>query len=127
MFFHNLIQISIAIFLVISIPISLIPQSFSSNRVIVNHVLQNIQVSDALLPRLVYHYSKFYEYLDIFLVILQGKSNMIGLHFAFHHLTTPWYTTMRVARHFRGWQVFAWLNAFHHALSRPNDPAWGRR
>src|ERR1700760_3165157 len=76
MYFHNLIQISIAIFLLISITISQFPQSIFSERSIMNDALQNIQGSDALLPRLAYHYSKFYEYLDIFLVILQGKSNM---------------------------------------------------
>ena len=35
--------------------------------------------------RQLYHFSKFYEYLDIILVLASGGS--VGLHFAFHHLT----------------------------------------
>lgn len=35
--------------------------------------------------RQLYHFSKFYEYLDIIFVLANGGS--IGLHFAFHHLT----------------------------------------
>jgi hypothetical protein len=35
--------------------------------------------------RQLYHFSKFYEYVDIILVLANGGS--IGLHFAFHHLT----------------------------------------
>lgn len=35
--------------------------------------------------RWLYHFSKFYEYLDIIFVLASGGS--VGLHFAFHHLT----------------------------------------
>ena len=35
--------------------------------------------------RQLYHFSKFYEYLDIIFVLASGGS--VGLHFAFHHLT----------------------------------------
>jgi hypothetical protein len=37
------------------------------------------------IQRQLYHFSKLYEYLDIFLVLANGGS--VGLHFAFHHLT----------------------------------------
>jgi GNS1/SUR4 family len=68
-------------------------------------------------PRHLYHYSKFYEYLDVLLLILQGAGDRLGLHFAFHHLTTPWYTALRVLRDYGGWGLFAGLNAAHHLLS----------
>ena len=35
--------------------------------------------------RWLYHFSKFYEYLDIIFVLASGGT--VGLHFAFHHLT----------------------------------------
>lgn len=37
------------------------------------------------IQRQLYHFSKLYEYLDLFLVLATGGS--VGLHFAFHHLT----------------------------------------
>ncbi|KAK9242301.1 hypothetical protein V1506DRAFT_547951 [Lipomyces tetrasporus] len=64
--------------------------------------------------RYAYHLSKFYEYLDIFLVLANG--GQVGLHFAFHHLTTPILTYVRVLQHYEGWEIFAALNALHHAL-----------
>lgn len=67
--------------------------------------------------RYAYHTSKFYEYIDIINVLASGGS--INLHFAFHHLTTPYFTLFRVVPEFpvsRGWQLFAALNAFHHTL-----------
>lgn len=64
--------------------------------------------------RYLYHYSKFYEYIDILLV--RGTGGSIDLHFGFHHLTTPYLTHFRVRQHSQGWQVFASLNALHHAF-----------
>ncbi|KAF8987987.1 hypothetical protein BDQ17DRAFT_1547958 [Cyathus striatus] len=64
--------------------------------------------------RLIFHLSKFYEYLDIVLVLWSGGS--IGLHFGFHHLTTPYLTYARTVYKPDGWQVFAVFNAFHHAI-----------
>lgn len=64
--------------------------------------------------RYLYHYSKFYEYIDILLVRSVGGS--IDLHFGFHHLTTPYLTYFRVLQHSQGWHVFASLNALHHAF-----------
>lgn len=69
------------------------------------------------ISRYAYHISKFYEYVDIINVLASGGS--INLHFAFHHLTTPYFTLFRVVPEppaSRGWQLFAALNAFHHAL-----------
>jgi hypothetical protein len=116
MYIHNRIQLTIALFLLITTTIALLP-SPPVDWPMLNATSQEIQASDAALPRLVFHYSKFYEYLDMWLVILQGKANVISLHFMLHHLTTPWYTTLRVIRDYEGWEVFAWLNAFHHAFS----------
>ncbi|KAK9319837.1 ELO family [Lipomyces orientalis] len=64
--------------------------------------------------RCAYHLSKFYEYLDIFLVLANG--GQVALHFTFHHLTTPILTYVRVLQHHEGWEIFAALNALHHAL-----------
>lgn len=64
--------------------------------------------------RYFYHLSKFYEYIDIFLVLANG--GQIGLHFGFHHLTTPYLTYLRVLNDHRGWELFAGLNALHHVL-----------
>lgn len=64
--------------------------------------------------RQIYHLSKFYEYIDILLVRASGAP--IGLHFGFHHLTTPYLTLIRVVRHSVGWQTGAILNAIHHTL-----------
>jgi hypothetical protein len=78
-------------------------------------ILDIIRADNAFLARLVYHYSKIYEYWDIFLVVRQG--NEVGVHFFFHHFTTPWFTMARVINSSEGWQLFAGLNAFHHTLS----------
>jgi len=64
--------------------------------------------------RQLYHYSKFYEYIDILAVLASGGA--IDLHFGFHHLTTPYFTFFRVLQHSDGWQVFGAANAFHHML-----------
>ncbi|KAF8989412.1 hypothetical protein BDQ17DRAFT_1373222 [Cyathus striatus] len=64
--------------------------------------------------RLIFYLSNFYEYLDIVLVLWSGGS--IGLHFWFHHLTTPYLTYARTICKPDGWQVFAIFNAFHHAI-----------
>jgi hypothetical protein len=59
----------------------------------------------------IYHLSKFYEYVDIFNLVADGK--VIGPHMAFHHLTTPFLTHFRVLNA-SDWQLFAFLNCFHH-------------
>jgi hypothetical protein len=68
--------------------------------------------------RYIYHLSKFYEFLDILLVCAAGSP--INLHFAFHHLTTPYLTFVRFlpgpSNHNDGWRVFAAANTFHHVL-----------
>jgi hypothetical protein len=67
--------------------------------------------------RRAYHYSKFYEYLDILSVCAAG--GQINLHFGFHHLTTSYLTFFRVVNENepgRGWVVFAASNTFHHVL-----------
>lgn len=70
--------------------------------------------SHDIIARRIYHFSKFYEYIDILNVRASGGS--IDLHFGFHHLTTPYLTFFRVLHHSEGWRVFAALNAFHHFL-----------
>jgi hypothetical protein len=74
--------------------------------------------------RTLYHYSKFYEYLDLLLVRASG--GFIGLHFGIHHLTTPYLTFFRVVQNSVGWtwQPFAALNAFHHALMYAYFGGW---
>lgn len=62
----------------------------------------------------IYHYSKFYEYIDILGV--RSSGGMIDLHFAVHHLTTPYFTYFRVLQHSDGWQIVASLNALHHVF-----------
>ncbi|KAK9345906.1 hypothetical protein V1522DRAFT_405707 [Lipomyces starkeyi] len=64
--------------------------------------------------RYAYHLSKFYEYIDILLVLANG--GQVALHFGFHHLTTPVLTYVRVLKHHQGWELFATLNALHHVL-----------
>ncbi|KAK9433327.1 hypothetical protein V1505DRAFT_362358 [Lipomyces doorenjongii] len=64
--------------------------------------------------RYAYHLSKFYEYIDILLVLANG--GQVALHFGFHHLTTPVLTYVRVLKHHKGWELFATLNALHHVL-----------
>ncbi|KAK9371803.1 uncharacterized protein V1513DRAFT_454445 [Lipomyces chichibuensis] len=64
--------------------------------------------------RYAYHLSKFYEYIDILLVLANG--GQVALHFGFHHLTTPVLTYVRVLKHHEGWELFATLNALHHVL-----------
>lgn len=66
------------------------------------------------LAQQLYHASKFYEYVDIFNVTASGGA--IDLHFGFHHLTTPYFTFIRVVHNSRGWKPFAALNAAHHTL-----------
>ncbi|KAI7765620.1 hypothetical protein LZL87_014178 [Fusarium oxysporum] len=64
--------------------------------------------------RSIFHFSKFYEYIDVFGVCAAGIN--IDLHFGFHHLTTPYLTLVRVLWYSEGWKVVAGLNAFHHFL-----------
>jgi len=77
--------------------------------------------------RVLYHVSKFYEYIDI--VTVRAGGSDIDLHFGFHHLTTPYLTYFRVlnsdygqsgrrisGQGDDGWWIFAALNTAHHAL-----------
>ncbi len=64
--------------------------------------------------RTLYHASKFWEYLDVMGVVAGGGA--VGLHFAVHHLTTPYLTFARVVQHAEGWRAFAALNTLHHTL-----------
>ncbi|KAJ2981960.1 hypothetical protein NUW58_g6552 [Xylaria curta] len=64
--------------------------------------------------RILYHYSKFWEYIDVLTVRASG--GVIDLHFGFHHLTTPYLTFFRVLPNIKGWRVFAALNTAHHAF-----------
>ncbi|KIX07862.1 uncharacterized protein Z518_02516 [Rhinocladiella mackenziei CBS 650.93] len=59
----------------------------------------------------IYHLSKFYEYIDVFNLVASGIT--VGPHMAFHHLTTPFLTYFRVLNA-SDWQLFAFLNCFHH-------------
>jgi GNS1/SUR4 family len=105
---HNSVQVLLSLTILSLILATAVPIPWAS-------ILEIARADDASLARLVYHYSKFYEYVDIFLMAAQGKP--VGLHFFFHHLTTPWFTVARVVNSWEGWQLFAGLNAFHHALS----------
>jgi hypothetical protein len=49
------------------------------------------------IQRHLYHFSKLYEYLDIFFVLANGGS--VGLHFAFHHLTVSSGALQRIRCH----------------------------
>lgn len=69
---------------------------------------------DGMVARRLYHISKFWEYVDILGVCAAGGS--IDLHFAFYHLTAPWYTFFRVLQHPEGWWIFAAANTAHHVL-----------
>lgn len=73
-----------------------------------------ILYSDSYFTKRLYHYSKFYEYLDILAVRASGGT--IGLHFAVHHLTTPYMTYFRVLQHSEKWEIVASLNALHHVF-----------
>jgi hypothetical protein len=69
------------------------------------------------LARYTFHLSKTYEYVDILLVLACGGS--INLHFAIHHLTTPYLTLFRVLPEqpvSQGSQLFVGLNALHPIL-----------
>jgi len=61
----------------------------------------------------IYHLSKFYEYIDVF--NLSAAGSPISPHMAFHHITTPFLTYFRVLNA-SDWQLFAFLNCFHHFL-----------
>lgn len=106
---HNRLQVLLSLTILFLILATAVPISSTSS-------LEMVRADDASVARLLYHYSKFYEYWDVFLVAAQGKP--VGLHFFFHHLTTPWFTVARVVNSWEGWRLFAGLNAFHHALSR---------
>ncbi|PKS12305.1 hypothetical protein jhhlp_001605 [Lomentospora prolificans] len=64
--------------------------------------------------RYIYHYSKFYEYVDILNVRASGGA--IDLHFGFHHLTTSYFTWIRTIHNYAGWKAFAIANTFHHTI-----------
>lgn len=64
---------------------------------------------------LIYHYSKIYEYIDVFLLLAQGK--VVGEHVAFHHLSAPYLTYFRVLNcSGEDWRVFALANTVHHTV-----------
>ncbi|KAB5566329.1 hypothetical protein GE09DRAFT_1106339 [Coniochaeta sp. 2T2.1] len=110
---HNTLQI---VFSLVLLVIIILPPIISSP---VPHSLD-------LIARCAYHYSKTYEYLDILLVVLSSPSSSpIALHFAFHHLTTPWLTLVRVLHISDGWRVGAGLNAMHHAGMYAHFAGWG--
>lgn len=73
-----------------------------------------ISASHDEIARRLYHASKFYEYLDVLGVRAGGGT--IDLHFAFHHLTMPYLSYVRVVLHSDGWWVLAILNTLHHGL-----------
>jgi hypothetical protein len=66
------------------------------------------------LARRIYHLTKSYEYLDILTVCASGSP--IALHFAVHHLTTPWLTLCRVLSNSDRWKLGAALNVAHHVI-----------
>ncbi|CAI4213942.1 unnamed protein product [Parascedosporium putredinis] len=72
--------------------------------------------------RYAYHYSKFYEYVDILNVRASGGA--IDLHFGFHHLTTCYLTWARTAHNYNGWKPFAISNTFHHAIMYAYFGGW---
>jgi hypothetical protein len=115
LYIHNRIQILLAI----SLFILTISSTISPTAPINIPLLSSSPIPIDTLGRLSFHYSKFYEYFDTFIYTAQGKGSDIGAHWAFHHLTTPWYTFVRVippGTANRGWQVFAAMNTFHHAF-----------
>ncbi|GAB1311341.1 hypothetical protein MFIFM68171_01551 [Madurella fahalii] len=72
--------------------------------------------------RTLYHLSKFYEYVDVLSVAAAGDA--VDLHFAVHHLTTPWLTFVRVLPGCEGWRWFGAANAAHHALMYAYFGGW---
>ncbi|KAG6040324.1 hypothetical protein E4U41_000921 [Claviceps citrina] len=66
------------------------------------------------MAKTLYFSSKFYEYLDVLAVRASGGH--IDLHFAIHHLTTPYLACWRVMEYDDGWRVMAALNMVHHVL-----------
>ncbi|KAB5582981.1 hypothetical protein GE09DRAFT_1077163 [Coniochaeta sp. 2T2.1] len=111
--FHNTIQTILSLVLLALI---ILPAMISSP---VPHPLD-------LFARRAYHYSKTYEYLDILLVVLSSHASPpIALHFAVHHLTTPWLTLVRVLHNSEGWRVGAGLNAVHHVGMYAHFAGWG--
>jgi hypothetical protein len=113
---HNRIQILLSLAILSTTILCHLPPSIAAHLPIPT-LAASLRSHSCAAPRHLYHYSKFYEYLDVLLLILQGAGDRLGLHFAFHHLTTPWYTTFRVLRDYAGWGLFAGLNASHHLLS----------
>ncbi|KIW08565.1 uncharacterized protein PV09_00530 [Verruconis gallopava] len=75
---------------------------------------QTLHAQDAFLPRYAVHLSRVFEYLDMLFFVAAGHAP--DLHFAFHHLTTPYLTWFRALRDFDGWRLFVGLNTFHHVL-----------
>jgi hypothetical protein len=55
---------------------------------------------------------------------VRASGVVIDLHFAVHHLTTPYLTHIRVLRHSEGWRTIAALNAFHHVQMYAYFGAW---
>lgn len=66
------------------------------------------------LARKLYFWSKFYEYTDV--VTVRASGGHIDLHFAVHHLTTPYLAYLRVMEYDDGWRLMAALNTVHHVF-----------
>jgi hypothetical protein len=63
----------------------------------------------------IYHLSKFYEAIDIYLFLLSGY--IPNLHFAVHHATTPIITLFSVLERPRKWWIWPTIaNLIHHTV-----------
>jgi hypothetical protein len=111
---HNYIQVLLSLMLLATNLACHIP-----TLAVLSPLQAPLQAESCRVPRMLYHASKFYEYCDILIFVAQGGG--VGLHFGFHHLTTPWYTLARVVRDHQGWGVFAAWNGVHHALSKCSE------
>jgi len=114
--FLNGSEVVLAIYLLASIILATpaLSAPLSSRSAIFASISDRLQADDGFISRYSYHLSKFYEYFDIFFFVADGGE--VGLHFGFHHLTTPYLTYFRYLNGHYGWQLFAALNAFHHSL-----------
>lgn len=114
LFYHNILQVILSLFILAATTLSILPPI-----VPLQPLIASVQAEHSFLPRYTYHLSKVYEYTDVLLFISRGghagKADT-DLHFAFHHLTTPYLTLFRFLQHYEGWRVFASLNAGHHVL-----------
>lgn len=71
----------------------------------------------------IYHLSKFYESIDIYLFLLSGYTP--NLHFAIHHATTPIITYYSVLEREREWWIWsAVANLIHHTFMYAAFGGW---